>query len=105
MKKFDLWNTPWLQSILAAIFLWLSFPPYNLGILQIPAFMLLIRLSVTSVSVRQMIYYAYPSFVLWNLLTTYWLMMASVTAGAAAIIANAALMLIPLWLIRRLTIS
>jgi len=105
MKKLDLWNTPWLQSILAAILLWLSFPPYNLGILQIPAFILLLRLSVTSVSVRQMIYYAYPSFVLWNLLTTYWLMMASVTAGAAAIIANAALMLIPLWLIRRLTIS
>ncbi len=105
MKKFDIWNTPWIQSIAAAILLWLSFPPYNLGILQIPAFVLLLRLSVTSVSVRQMIYYAYPSFLLWNLLTTYWLMMASVTAGIAAIIANAALMLIPLWLMRRFNLS
>jgi len=105
MKKLDLWNSPWLQSIAAAILLWLSFPPYNLGILQIPAFVLLIRLSVTSVSVRQMIYYSYPSFVLWNLLTTYWLTMASVSAGAAAIIANAALMVIPLGIIRRLTLS
>ena len=105
MKKPDLWNTPWLQSVMAAILLWLSFPPYNLGLLQIPAFVLLLRLSVISVSVRQMIYYAYPSFVLWNLLTTYWLMMASVTAGSAAILANAALMLIPLGLMRRLTRS
>lgn len=105
MKKFDLWNTPWLQSVTAAILLWLSFPPFDLGILQIPAFILLLRLSVTSVSVRQMIYYTYPSFLLWNLLTTYWLMMASVMAGSAAIIANAALMLIPLALMRRLTLS
>jgi len=105
MKKPDLWNTPWLQSVMAAILLWLSFPPYNLGLLQIPAFVLLLRLSVISVSVRQMIYYAYPSFVLWNLLTTYWLMMASVTAGSVAILANAALMLIPLGLMRRLTRS
>ena len=105
MKQFDLWNTPWLQSVMAAILLWLSFPPYNLGLLQIPAFILLLRLSVTSVSVRQMIYYAYPSFVLWNLFTTYWLMMASVSAGVAAILANAALMLIPLGLIRRFTLS
>lgn len=105
MKKFDLWNNPWLQSIAAALLLWLSFPPFDLGILQIPAFILLLRLSVTCVSVRQMVYYAYPSFLLWNLLTTYWLMMASVTAGSAAIIANAALMLIPLWLMRRFTKS
>lgn len=105
MKKFDLWNNPWYQSVLAALLLWLSFPPFNLGVLQIPAFILLFRLSVTSVSVRQMIYYAYPSFVLWNLLSTYWLMMATVTGGAAAILANAALMLIPLWLIRKLFLS
>lgn len=105
MKQLNLWNSPWLQSVIASILLWLSFPPYNLGILQIPAFVLLLRLSVISVSVRQMIYYAYPSFVLWNLLTTYWLMMASVPAGAAAILANAALMLIPLGFIRRLTLS
>lgn len=105
MKKFDLWNTPWNQSVLAALLLWLSFPPFNLGVLQIPAFILLFRLSVTSVSVRQMIYYAYPSFVLWNLLSTYWLMMATISGGAAAILANATLMLIPLWLIRKLFLS
>lgn len=102
MKVLDFWNRPWQLSILSALMLWLSFPPFNLGILQIPAFILLFRLSVISVSVRQMIYFAYPSFVLWNLLSTYWLMMATVAGGAAAIFANAALMLIPLVLIRKL---
>ncbi|CAN5117584.1 apolipoprotein N-acyltransferase [soil metagenome] len=105
MKKSQLWHQPWVLSVLAALFLWLSFPPFNMGLLQIPAFVLLFRLSVISVSVRQMILYAYPSFVLWNLLSTYWLMMATVTGGAAAIVANAALMLIPLWLIRILFLS
>lgn len=105
MKNSQLWNRPWVLSLLSAILLWLSFPPYNLGLLQIPAFVLLFRLSVISVSVRQMIYYAYPSFILWNLLTTYWLMMATVTGGIAAIVANAALMLLPLWLIRKLFLS
>jgi len=102
MRKFHLWDEPWALSLFSAILLWLSFPPFNLGLLQIPAIVLLIRLSVISVSVRQMIFYAYPSFVLWNLLSTYWLMMATVTGGLAAITANAALMLIPLGLIRYL---
>lgn len=105
MSKIQLWNHPWVLSILSALFLCLSFPPFNLGLLQFPAFILLFRLSVISVSVRQMIYYAYPSFVLWNLFSTYWLMMATITGGAAAIFANAALMLIPLWMIRQLFLS
>jgi len=105
MKKIDIWNQPWVLSLSSALLLWLSFPPFDLGVLQIAAFVLLFRLSVITVSVRQMIYYAYPSFVLWNLLSTYWLMMATITGGAAAILANAALMLIPLWLIRKLFLS
>lgn len=102
MTKHNLFQQPWTQSALAALLLWLSFPPYNLGVLQIPAFTLLFRLSVTSVTVRQMILYTYPSFVLWNLLSTYWLMMATVAGGAAAIFANAALMVLPLIAIRQL---
>ena len=105
MNTSDLWNKPWVLSLLPAFLLWLSFPPYNFGLLQIPAFVLLFRLSVITVSVRQMIYYAYPSFVLWNLLCTYWLMMATISGGVAAIFANAALMLIPLWFIRKLFLS
>lgn len=96
-----LWDRPWVLSITASILLSVSFPPFNLSILQIPAFLCLFRISTISETKREVILYAYPSFVLWNLFTTYWLMMATIAGGVAAILANAALMLIPLLLIRR----
>lgn len=105
MNKNIFWNNPWYLTITAAIFLSLAFPPINLAILQIPAFILLFRVALISKSSRQMILYAYPCFVLWNLFTTYWLMMADLTAGVAAILANAVLMLIPLWLARKMFLS
>jgi apolipoprotein N-acyltransferase len=49
-----------------------------------------------------MILYAYPSLVLWNLFVTYWLMMATVAGGIAAILANALIMMIPLILAKKL---
>lgn len=97
----DLWNRPWILAIAASVLLALSFPPFNVAILQIPAFLCLFRIGSISETKREVILYAYPSFVLWNLFTTYWLMMATVAGGIAAILANAALMLIPLLLIRR----
>lgn len=102
MKNFSFWNYPWALSLSAAILLSLSFPPFDLAVLQIPAFIFLFRLAVLSNSTRQLIYYAYPSFVLWNLAVTYWLMMATVAGGLAAILANALLMVIPLVFIRKL---
>ncbi|MDZ7719639.1 MAG: apolipoprotein N-acyltransferase [Balneolaceae bacterium] len=96
-----LWDRPWVLSITASILLALSFPPFNVAILQIPAFLCLFRIGSISESKREVILYAYPSFVLWNLFTTYWLMMATIAGGIAAILANAALMLIPLLMIRR----
>lgn len=97
----NLWNRPWILAIAASVLLALSFPPFNVAILQIPAFLCLFRIGSISETKREVILYAYPSFVLWNLFTTYWLMMATVAGGIAAILANAALMLIPLLLIRR----
>ncbi|MCG2588174.1 apolipoprotein N-acyltransferase [Rhodohalobacter sulfatireducens] len=96
-----IWDRPWVLSISASVLLSLSFPPFNAAILQIPAFLCLFRIASISETKREVILYAYPSFVLWNLLTTYWLMMATIAGGIAAILANAALMLIPLLLIRR----
>lgn len=96
-----LWDRPWVLSFSASVLLALSFPPFDLAILQIPAFLCLFRIGSISETKREVILYAYPSFVLWNLFTTYWLMMATVAGGIAAILANAALMLIPLLLIRR----
>ncbi|PKD45074.1 apolipoprotein N-acyltransferase [Rhodohalobacter barkolensis] len=102
MNKNRFWDQPWVLSITASILLSLSFPPFDLSILQIPAFVFLFRVAIISRSVREVIYYTYPAFVLWNLFVTYWLMMATVAGGVAAILANAALMLIPLLLIRKL---
>lgn len=95
------WNHPWTLALTAPVLLALSFPPFNASFLQIPAFIFLIRLSLMCDTKRQVIYYAYPSFVLWNLFSTYWLMMATFAGGLAAILANAAIMLIPLLIIRR----
>lgn len=95
-----IWDRPWVLSMSASILLALSFPPFNAAILQIPAFLCLFRICTISDTKREVILYAYPSFVLWNLFTTYWLMMATVAGGLAAILANAGLMLLPLLLIR-----
>ncbi len=102
MAKNKYWNHKWFLALTAPVLLALSFPPFNASILQIPAFVLLFRLSLICETKREVIYYAYPSFILWNLFSTYWLMMATIAGGAAAILANAAIMLIPLLLIRAL---
>lgn len=94
------WNHKWFLALTAPVLLALSFPPFNISILQIAAFVLLFRLSILCNTKKEVAYYAYPSFVLWNLFSTYWLMMATVAGGLAAILANAAIMLIPLLLIR-----
>jgi len=102
MNKNRFWDRPWTLSITASILLSLSFPPFDLSILQIPAFVFLFRIAIISRSVRETVLYTYPAFVLWNLFVTYWLMMATVAGGLAAILANAAIMVIPLLLIRSL---
>lgn len=88
----------WVISISAGILLGLSFPPINLSFLSIPAFILLFHLAQKCDSYRQLAYYSYAGFVVWNLIGTYWLMMASLPAGVAAILANSVLMTIPLCL-------
>ncbi len=97
---FRFWDHKWALSLTAPILLALSFPPFNVSILQIPAFILLFRLASLCESNREVAYYAYPAFVLWNFFSTYWLMMATIAGGMAAIFANAAIMLIPLLMIR-----
>lgn len=90
----------WLVSITAGILLGLSFPPVNLSFLSFPAFMLFFYLAEKCDSYKQTAYYSYAGFLVWNLSTTYWLMMASTIAGVSANLANAVLMTIPLCLAR-----
>ncbi len=95
-------NHKWAMSLAASVLLALSFPPFNLSVLQIPAIFLLLRVTMLSDGNRQVILYLYPSFILWNLFSTYWLMMATVAGGVAAIMANALIMVIPFLIIRNL---
>ncbi len=90
----------WVVSLTAGMLLGLSFPPVNLSFLTIPAFILIFHLASLCDSNRQFAYVVYPGLVLWNVITTYWLTMASVPAGIAAILANAAVMTLPLMLMR-----
>ncbi|WP_020401979.1 apolipoprotein N-acyltransferase [Gracilimonas tropica] len=94
----DFLENKWAVSITAGILLGLSFPPVNLSFLSFPAFILLFHLSSITDSYKQLAYYSYAGFVTWNLIGTYWLMMASLPAGIAAILANSVLMTIPLCL-------
>lgn len=91
-----LMNNKWFLSLFAGLLLGISFPPVDLSFLSIPAFFLLFMLADRCDSARQTAYYSYAGFLLWNLLTTYWLMMASLIAGIAAMLANSVLMTIPL---------
>lgn len=97
MKRFFeyLWNTKWLLTLSAGILLGLSYPPVPLPFLIFPGFLLIFRIIDLSASPREAAYWTYPAFVIWNLMTTYWLMMATLAGGVAAILANAVLMTIP----------
>jgi apolipoprotein N-acyltransferase len=95
-------NHKWGMALSASALLALSFPPFNLSVLQIPAIFLLLRVATLSDGNRQAILYLYPSFILWNLFSTYWLMMATVAGGVAAIFANALIMVVPFLIIRSL---
>ena len=90
MQRF--WNNKWLLSICSGILLGLSFPPFPFPFLQFPAFVFIFRLIALSNSAKEAAYFVYPGFLIWNVIVSYWLMMASPAAGIAAIVANAVLM-------------
>ncbi len=94
----DFWNKKWLVSLAAGLLLGLSFSPFPFpfGLLVIPAFLCLFRLTDLTASAREMAYVSYAGLLLWNLISTYWLMFATVAGGVAAILANAAIMTLPL---------
>ncbi|MDR8390358.1 apolipoprotein N-acyltransferase [Aliifodinibius sp. S!AR15-10] len=92
----NLWSNKWALSILSGLLLGLSYPPVPFPFLIFPAWILLFRLLELTETNRGAAYWSYISFVIWNLITTYWLMLATVAGGIAAILANSAVMTIPI---------
>ncbi|MEX1211508.1 MAG: apolipoprotein N-acyltransferase [Balneolaceae bacterium] len=95
-------QSPRTLSCIAGLLLVLAWPPFDLPVLQIAAFVLLFQLIREAPDDRTALIRALPAFWIWNLGTTYWLMMATFWGGITAILANGLLMLLPLWAIRRL---
>jgi len=95
----------WAKSIGAAILLGLSFAPFPFPFLTLVAFVLIFQVVEKSGTTRALILYSFPMLILWNIITTYWLTFATVAGGTAAIVANSAIMLIPLVVMRRILFS
>ncbi|NGP86782.1 apolipoprotein N-acyltransferase [Fodinibius halophilus] len=91
----NFWNLKWSLILTAGILLGLSYPPVPMPFLVFPAFLLIFRLIDLSNSAREAAYWTYPAFLIWNIITTYWLVMATIGGGVAAILANSAVMTIP----------
>jgi apolipoprotein N-acyltransferase len=92
------WNNSWLLSATAGLLLGLSYPPVPLPFLIFAALLFIFRIIDLSNSAREAAYKVYPAFLIWNIITTYWLVMATIAGGVAAILANAAVMTIPIML-------
>ncbi len=100
-----IWNRKWTASLVSGLLLGISFSPFPFPfpLLIIPAFVLMLRLTELTGSAREMAYVSYAGLLLWNIITTYWLTFATIAGGIAAILANSAIMTLPLmliWMIR-----
>ncbi|MCW9706675.1 apolipoprotein N-acyltransferase [Fodinibius salsisoli] len=94
----NIWHSKGALTIIAGVLLGISFPPLPLPFLTFPAFICIFRIVDLSSSYREAAFWVYPGFIIWNLIATYWLMMATMAGGIAAIIANSAVMTIPVML-------
>lgn len=89
------WNRKWWLSIAAGVLLGLSFPPFPFPFLMFPAFIFLLRVCDLTTSYRETALTGFAGFLIFNVITTYWLMVATIVAGIPAMVANAILMTIP----------
>ncbi|MEX2402635.1 MAG: apolipoprotein N-acyltransferase [Balneolales bacterium] len=98
LKQF--WDQKWWLSIAAGLLLGLSFPPFPFPFLMVPAFIFLLRVCDLTTSYRETALIGFAGFVTWNVIVTYWLLIATIMAGIPAIVANSILMTIPFSLIK-----
>ena len=87
----------YLMSTLSGLMMGLSFPPMPFLLLLIPAWMILFQLSESELSQvgksgfgRFRVYY--HIFIIWNIISTFWICNTALAAGFIAILVNALLM-------------
>ncbi len=90
---------PWLLSVLGGLLMAASWPPLPLVFLIIPGllcFLYLFQLAQDEKwPVNKSFLHFFIGFLVWNVLSTYWVCFASVGGGIAAILANSVLMCLP----------
>jgi len=98
MKEFmsRFWNSKLSLSVVGGILLGLSYPPFPFPLFVPAAFILLFRIIDLADRPRSAAFYTWIAFFFWNLIATYWLMEATLIGGVMAILANSAVMTIPI---------
>lgn len=91
-------KSPLFRAILIGICLSAAYPPVNLFPLLWVGLWLLVKEVRNSSGIRHAMARVYLPLVFWNLGTTYWLMMATLPGGLAAIFANSVVLAVPLGL-------
>ncbi len=89
------WNNRLSLAVAAGILLGLSYPPFPFPFFVPAAFILLFRIVDISPTARSAAFYTWIGFLLWNIIATYWLMYATLIGGILAILANSAVMTVP----------
>ncbi len=90
------WNSKLSLGAAAGILLGLSYPPFPFPFFVLAAFILLFRIIDLSDTARSAAFYTWTAFLFWNLIATYWLMEATLIGGIMAILANSAVMTVPI---------
>lgn len=89
-----------LLSVGSGVALWLGFPDMPFFPMLFIAFVPLIQieseLKGQRRSLRRLVFYAFNTFFLWNVLSTFWVINTAFVAGIFANVVNAGLMVIPL---------
>ncbi len=96
----------WLtMSTVSGILLALSFPPFSTTFLiflaWVPLLLVEHEASGTKNSGRKVMFFAYNTFVIWNILATYWVGNTAFVAGVFAMFLNAFFMSVPFWLFHK----
>lgn len=87
-----------IASVAGGLLLWLSWPIFPTTLFIFVSLTPLLYIEDNAKNGRTLFLYSYILFLLWNLLTTWWVCMATVPGGIAANVANALIMCIPILL-------